>query len=184
MKTLFCILGRTASGKDTLSDEVCKKCRINKLISYTTRPPRNNYENTHIFATKEDFINFAANGQIVASTQIGEYYYWSTFEQLQECDLYIINPEGIDFIKQINLPDIKLVTIYIKAPEEERYKRAYIRCPDVDAFNKRNIAEDEQFTKIENEQAWDYIVYNNRFIDACEELIQIITKEKGAENVF
>lgn len=178
MKTLFCILGRTASGKDTLSDAACKECGIKKLISYTTRLPRNNYENTHIFATKEDFINFAANGQIVASTQIGEYYYWSTFEQLQECDLYIINPEGIEFIRQIKLPDIKLVTIYIKAPEEERYKRAYARCPDAEIFQKRNNAEDEQFIRLEENQTWDYIIYNNCFDEACVELIKIIKQEK------
>ena len=55
-KTIFCVLGRTASGKDTLVADICAKHNLKQLISYTTRPKRSENENTHIFALLLDFF--------------------------------------------------------------------------------------------------------------------------------
>ena len=183
-RVLFCVLGRTASGKDTLSTEICKQFNLNKLISYTTRAPRSEFEDTHIFATEADFYNFAANGQIAASTKIGEYYYWSTIEQLKAADIYVTDYIGLKQIKSHNLLDVKIVTIYIKAPEDERHKRAYMRNPDVDAYWTRNAAEKEQFDELEELQDWDYLIYNNRFADGCKHFEEIITYERNKNNVL
>lgn len=54
--------------------------------------------------------------QICAYTKIGQYEYFATLSQLKQCDLYIIDYDGIkslkDKLKAIQ-EDIRLVTIYI-----------------------------------------------------------------------
>ena len=55
---LFCVLGRTSSGKDTLVNKLCEKTGAKKLISYTTRPRRDREEDTHIF---EEIVKYLYN---------------------------------------------------------------------------------------------------------------------------
>lgn len=52
---LFCVLGRSSSGKDTLVNKLCEKTGAKQLISYTTRLRRDREENTHIFVTEEEY---------------------------------------------------------------------------------------------------------------------------------
>jgi guanylate kinase len=35
---LLCVMGKTATGKDSLVDALCQHNNIQKVISYTTRP--------------------------------------------------------------------------------------------------------------------------------------------------
>lgn len=184
MKILFCVLGRTASGKDTLTSAICKSHKMTKLISYTTRVPRSAYEDTHIFTSWDKFEEHKRNGQVAASSKIGDEMYWSSRAQLEKYDFYVIDYVGLKQIREMNLPNVKIVTIYVKAPIEERHKRAFIRDPDVDKYFKRNADEQEQFDELESKQDWDYLVYNDRFSDAEKCFEEIIAIERTKENVF
>jgi guanylate kinase len=42
---LLCVLGKTASGKDSLVDQLCQRTGLKQIISYTTRPRRTNEGN-------------------------------------------------------------------------------------------------------------------------------------------
>ena len=64
--TLYLIVGKSGSGKDTVINKVCELFNYTKVISYTTRPMRTPDENTHIFVTDKDF-NMAKD--IVAYTR-------------------------------------------------------------------------------------------------------------------
>jgi guanylate kinase len=39
---LICLMGRTASGKDTLASKLCERTGLRQVISYTTRERRTN----------------------------------------------------------------------------------------------------------------------------------------------
>lgn len=184
MKVLFCVLGRTASGKDTLTSSLCKHNGMTKLISYTTRAPRTKQEDTHIFSSWEEFEQHYKDDKIAAYSQIGDNMYWSTKEQLEKYDFYVNDYVGLKQIKTLNLPNVKIVTIYVKAPEEERHKRAFLRDPDIDKFWKRNAAEQKQFEELEEKQDWDYVIYNDRFSDAELCLAEIVAVERTKANVF
>ena len=53
--TLLCIMGESACGKDTLVNQLCERNNYSKLISYTTRPHRDNEGNTHIFVDEDTY---------------------------------------------------------------------------------------------------------------------------------
>lgn len=179
-KILFCILGRSASGKDTLSAEICKEMGLEKLMSYTTRPARSQQDCTHIFTTIEKMIEHSEKGQIAAWSKIGENYYWSTIGQLYTCDIYVTDYVGLKQIKELDRDDIKIVTIYIAADENSRRQRAYLRHPSgKDAYEQRIAAENAQFSELEEKEDWDYCIYNDRFEDAYNRLKQIVITERN-----
>ena len=68
-----------------------------KLKSYTTRPKRVNEGDTHVFIDESEVPKYV--DQMVAHTKIGEYHYFATSEQLQENDIYIIDPNGVAFME-------------------------------------------------------------------------------------
>lgn len=52
MHNIYLIVGRSGSGKDTVVDYLCKHYGYKRIVSYTTRPPRN-AQDKHIFVTIE-----------------------------------------------------------------------------------------------------------------------------------
>lgn len=178
-KTIFCVLGRTASGKDTLVAEICKKYNLKQLISYTTRPKRSENENTHIFATEQDFENDSVRGAVVASTVINGYTYWSTKEQIYDSDVYIIDPRGLEELKR-TMSDVNIITICIYVDEHSRRQRFLMRQPGKEElFEQRNASECEQFDAFELNKMADYLVVNERFEYALYCLDRIITFERN-----
>lgn len=183
MKTLFCIMGRTASGKDSLVNNICKELNLSSVISYTTRPKRFDTENTHIFVDKQVLQKHMVENNIAAFTTIGEYAYWTTKEQITNCDIYIIDYEGLKSLRLKTPSNTRIVSIYIEAPEEDRIKRALLRQPNSEIIIQNRIAnENEQFSILENLQDYQYKITNIHFIQALNELKQIVVAERNKNN--
>ena len=146
---LICIIGRTGSGKDYLAKKLEEK-GLKQIKSYTTRPKRNENEDTHTFITKEEANEITDK---IAVTEINGYEYFATYSQVKDNDIYIIDPNGLKVLCE-NLKDEKMIVVYVKADNEERKKRAIERSdnPEKEAeiFERRNKSEDEQFTEFEN----------------------------------
>lgn len=176
---IFLIVGRTASGKDSLTNAVAEELGLKILCSYTTRPKRDYEGNTHIFISPEEVIQY--QHKIVAYTCIGEYEYFSTIEQLQENDFYIVDPNGVHYLQEsCKNQNIDFVVIYIYTPEEIRMSRALEKRKDKkDIFIRRNVNENEQFATFEQQHNWDYMIWNNNFNSAVQDFKQIIMRELG-----
>lgn len=159
--TLLLILGRTASGKDSLVNKLCERTGLKQVISYTTRPRRDNEGDTHIFVDEADFEQMNQAGVVAAFTQIGEYKYWTTIDQLEDADIYIIDYEGLKTLRKLNLPNIKLVSVYINVPDNIREERALNkRKDDRLKFRARDFAERQQFREMLKNADFDYAISN------------------------
>ena len=144
-KLLIC--GRTASGKDTVA-EALKDAGLRPLVSYTTRPKREGEGDTHIFITDSQVSSY---NDIAAYTEINGYKYFSTKELVEECDLYIIDPDGIMDLCR-NMPDTFFNILYIECEESIRRERFVRRDPSLSAtFDERNEAEKEEFDRFEED---------------------------------
>lgn len=165
--TLLLILGRSATGKDSLTDKLCERTGLTKLISYTTRERRNGEGDTHKFVSEEVYHQMKAEGKVAAETKIGEYYYWSTIDQLYDNDIYIIDCVGVKTLQNFNLPNLSLVTVYIHIDEQERQRRALeLRGDDKNKFRARSFAEAQQFRELEKNLDYDYSLKNTDFTKA------------------
>lgn len=158
---LLCIMGRTSCGKDTLVNKLCERTGLTSITSYTTRPRRVNEGETHIFSTKDVYDQMYNEGNVAAYTEIADNIYWTTIEQLYKHSVYIIDPNGVDTLRQLKLPNLRLVTVYINTPDEVRKERAInIRGDDRLTFMKRDLAERDQFRTMLRYTDFDYAVLN------------------------
>lgn len=163
---LLCIMGRTSCGKDTLVQKLCDRAGLTAITSYTTRQRRNNEGDTHIFSTREVYEQMQANGNIAAYTEIAGNIYWTTVDQLYEHSVYIIDPRGVETLRKLNLPNLRIVTVYINTPDDIRKERALNkRGDDRLAFMKRDVAERDQFRSMLRNADFDYAISN---IDAAK----------------
>lgn len=121
MKKVFLILGESGSGKTEVTKELHRR-GWNVLQSYTTRQPRQEDEFGHLFCTVVEYEDFVSNDDIVAYSYFNNHHYFSTKQQMYECDVYVVDPDGIEDLKD-NIDDIDFVTIYINVSREIRYLR-------------------------------------------------------------
>jgi guanylate kinase len=175
---LLCILGRTSCGKDTLVSKLCERTGLTAITSYTTRPRRTNEGDTHIFSTREEYEQMQAKGNVAAYTEIAGNYYWTTIEQLYQHSIYIIDPRGVETLRKLDLPNLRLVTVYINTPDDVRKDRALNkRGDDRLTFMKRDIAERDQFRTMLRNADFDYAISNIDVAKAYSVLRWISTVE-------
>lgn len=178
MHTIFLLVGRSASGKDSIADELVKR-GYKKLKSYTTRPRRVNEGDTHVFIDESEVEKYIPD--MVAHTKIGDYQYFATKEQMAENDIYIIDPLGVLFMEfhEGYDPNIRTVIIYINQLERVRYARARERGDKKEDIIKRFMAENDQFEEFERTCAYDYAVTNNDLQKSVNFVEYIMLLETG-----
>ena len=167
-KTIFCILGESGSGKDTLVEYTLKEFKLDlkPVLSYTDRPIRQGEQNgkEHIFLSKDEMTEFLNSNKkdIAAYTQIGEtgYRYCAMTSVIDRSDIYIIDPNGLKEFKERTGDRYNILSIYIDCPLEERRKRTDKRGDGVAKFEARVAAESEQFAKFREEHGYDHVIDN------------------------
>lgn len=175
--TLLCIMGESSSGKDSLTNKLCETMGYSAICSYTTRPRRNGEGETHIFVDDTIYEEMLAENKIAAYTEISNYRYWTTVDQLHSNDCYIIDPIGLETLNNLNIPNLRLVSVYINVSEEERKARARKRGDDMSVYRARVMSERDQFRNMKKNMSVDYVVPNMDFNKAFCVLKRIATIE-------
>ena len=171
-------MGRTACGKDSLVNKLCERTGLKSIVSYTTRPQRVNEGNTHIFTEKEVYEQMKLDGNVAAYTEIAGNLYWTTIDQLYENDVYIIDPLGVKTLRELNLPNLRLVTVFVNTPDDVREERALNkRKDDKGKFRIRDFSEKAQFREMAKNLDFDYSISNIDFAKAYSVLRWISTIE-------
>ena len=158
----FLIVGRTATGNDTLASILTYKYKWKFVKSMATRPKRYDDEDTHVFISEEQ-ANAIPLEDRVAYTEIGEYQYFATKEQVQESDAYIIDPNGVKVLLE-KMPEENFIIVYIRPVDRDIQKlngtnRVDNTEHESKVFEKRYNAEDAQFTEFED-LLDSYRIYN------------------------
>ena len=178
-KTLFCIVGETGSGKDTVARKLNKKL----VVSYTTRPKRDNEIDgrEHYFITDEEFDRMEKEEHLIAYTKIGNIRYGATLERLNGAEIYVINPDGVKWFKENGIRELKIVTIGLFVPLEERKKRCSWRSDYETSFMKRVEAEKNDFEQFRLNGEFDYMIYNHDLEKTAKIIKKIMEIEKNAD---
>ena len=120
-KPLFLFVGKSASGKTTIAKLLEEKHGCKQVESYTTRMPRYDGEVGHTFISEEEFDHL---GELAAYTEYNGYRYGTTFEQLDKCDIYVIDVPGVETLLQKLSSDSRpICIIYFDAAVSTRIDR-------------------------------------------------------------
>lgn len=161
MNKLICIIGETASGKDTAARYLMSKYHLQPVISYTTRPqrPTETQGKEHYFITNDEANKILKTEKIVAYTEIGEYKYFATENELNVADFYIIDPDGLKMLKQ-HYPHWIITTIYITTTIDKQKQRFIERGGSLQDFQARYEAEQRRFYEFTTQHKYNYKCVN------------------------
>lgn len=98
MKYIYLIVGPSGSGKSTIVDTLSRLYNYKVVQSYTERPRRYDDETGHIFVTRGEFDKL---GPLCAYTLFNGYRYGVPDSMVDECDLYVIDPAGVSFMRKM-----------------------------------------------------------------------------------
>ena len=135
MKHIFCIMGKSASGKDTIYNLLkTDLSNLSPIVIYTTRPMRDGEipDETYHFITMEEMDKLEQNGELIErrdyDTINGKWSYATGVDCFKEEKDYILitTPEGYGKMRE-NITDKKLIPIYIEVSDDIRLIRAITR---------------------------------------------------------
>ena len=189
MNKLFVIVGKSASGKTAISEELVKKYGFEKVISYTTRPIRQSEVNgkDYHYIDEDEFIDMLNKGEFIEynsfSTKQGEWYYGThrdVINRLKKQDnlIHILEPTGV---KQLidELGSNIVIPILVERDDTERLISSLKNRKDnPKEVCRRFMNDDEDFIEIESENIFkinndilDYSVYEiNEYIKGNKHL--------------
>jgi guanylate kinase len=167
-KKIIAIEGKTSSGKDTAAKYLNEKYNIPMVVSVTTRPKRA-YETNgkeHYFVSKQEMAKTIHNNTVIAYTKndITGIEYCATLEALQgDINVYIINPDGVRWLKEHNKDNLfDLTVIYIDLPEEEIIQRGRLRGDNEEILQTRLASERNEFDTAKANKEYDYYICNSK----------------------
>lgn len=147
---LILLVGASGSGKSTIADIFVNEIGLEVVQSYTTRPPRTPDEKGHTFISQNEFQKLE---NLVAYTNFNGFEYCATQAQVDNADIYVIDPAGIEYFKENYNSDRPYIVVLIQANPDVCYSRM-INRGDSPEYAKSRIDHD------------DYIYYNpNKPID-------------------
>ena len=184
---LFVLVGKSASGKSTILNEVLNKLEIPVLMSYTTRPPRANEVDgqDYNFVTMSTFDEDYKNEDIleydvfrIDSIRQSWVYYTKKSDLLLDkiSQIKIVSPVGLSQLMSNKQLRDNIVSIYIDSPDKLRQKRYLSRSISPDNMNDRFSRDEKAFQHLFT----DYIILNDENMsinEASKQLIEIIENE-------
>ncbi len=157
---LYCVVGETSRGKDTFVNYLSKKYGLKPVCSYTTRDPRigetQGIEHHFISKMEAQIILDYKESDIVAYTEINNAKYFALTDDLLQADMYIIDPDGLKFLKENYKYKDEICTIYITCPEDLCRKRAKKRGDLKENLDSRIKSESSQFKEFASKKLYDY----------------------------
>jgi len=193
MGKLFCLMGKSSSGKDSIYRKLRENetLGLKKVTSYTTRPIREGEiegEQYH-FVSTEKAIEMEKNGQImeqrIYQTIHGPWRYFTADDgqiNLEDSDYIMIGTlEAYVQIKKY-YPEGKVVPIYIEVDDGERLQRALDRekleeNPRYAEMCRRFLADAEDFSEEKIAEAKIERRFENNDFDATVRNVEDYVRE-------
>ena len=169
MGNIYCLMGKSASGKDTIYNRLLamEKLHLRRVVPYTTRPMRSGETDgqTYVFCREEQVADFEAAGTIIElrayHTVYGIWKYFTADDGqicLAESDYLMIGTlEAYEQIRDYFGMD-KVCPVYVEVDDGLRLQRALDReraqdQPKYAEMCRRFLADEEDFSEENLERA-------------------------------
>ena len=191
---IIVLVGKTASGKTTVANELCKHHGYKRIITYTTRPMRENevQDVDYHFISDEQFNKMVENNEFTEykryNTAHGVWSYGSiiTLEQEYSDDCYVIilTPQGLkDLSKKIS----RYIAFYLNVDFKTQLERLKKRGDEEQQIIKRLKNDAKDFKNVVDIVDYSFctdISSPQRVADAISSFISVSITDKLMERHF
>ena len=165
---MLILVGESASGKSTIEKYLVDHYDYKKIVSYTTRSPREGESDgvDYHFISNEEFLKLKSEGFFAETGCYNGWYYGSSKEDCTDDKIAVLTPHGMRQLR--NNPDLKLFIVYIKVPRRDRLIKILQRGDNIEESYRRNLSDVGQFDGIEDEV--NHIIKNNNYESPVKDL--------------
>ena len=163
---MLILVGGSASGKSTIEKILCEKYGYNKIVSYTTRSPREG----EIDGVDYHYISKAQSGFFAEIGVYNGWYYGSAVEDCTNDKVAVLTPHGMRQLKTKS--DIDVTSIYIKVPRRDRLIKILQRKDDIEEAKRRDASDVGQFDGIEDEVT--YVIENPEYKFTPQDMAEFV----------
>lgn len=189
MNKIFCMIGKSSSGKDSIYKAVLERLPLEPLVIYTTRPMREHETDgkEYHFTDNAGFERMLSEGKVIESrtyhTVHGE---WTYFTSGDSIDISLHNYAVIGTLESfIPIRDHygaeSVIPVYIEVEDGERLARALARerqeeKPKYAELCRRFLADSEDFSeeKLESAGITRRFSNNGSFTECAGEVTEYI----------
>ena len=187
---IIVLLGASGSGKSTIENELATHHGFEKIISYTTRQPRNEEVNgkDYYFTENNTFAAMISTGVLAEYDEYSQGRLYGTLkaDYADGNKVVVLTPNGLRQLKQ-SCPNDNIFTVLVNASLGTRVKRYIDRC-GVNQFtfdDKNEIAsrverDFSMFLGLEREV--NLVVDNNEGTNINDVVKEILETERMYEN--
>ena len=194
MGKIFCLMGKSSSGKDTIFKKIRddKELNLKPIVSYTTRPKRTNETNgvEYFFINEKELNKFEKEDKVIEKrvyhTVHGDWYYCTINDEQIDLEsnnyLLITTLESYKSLKDYFGED-KVYPLYIHVEDGIRLQRALDReknqeNPNFDELCRRFLADSTDFSVEKLKESDVNKEYINIDLQQCiEDIIRDIKRE-------
>ena len=183
MGKIFCLMGKSSSGKDTIFKKIRddKELNLKPIVSYTTRPKRPNETNgvEYFFINEKELNKFEKEDKVIEKrvyhTVHGDWYYCTINDEQIDLEsnnyLLITTLESYKSLKDYFGED-KVYPLYIHVEDGIRLQRALDReknqeNPNFDELCRRFLADNSDFSKENLSTLKINEFYTNKELEEC-----------------
>ena len=196
MGSIYCIMGKSSSGKDTIFKLLVERDDLNlkRIVSYTTRPIRSNEKpgEEYNFVTTDEKDKLVEAGKVIEirkyDTVHGPWFYFTVDDgniDLSAND-YVVIGTVESFVKLREYYGEKMVLpIYIEVDDGVRLSRALDRerqqsQPKYEEMCRRFLADQQDFSKDKLEKAKITNLFDNNenSKNTCNKIAEFIKKRR------
>lgn len=178
---MIILVGESASGKSTVEKILNKSFGYKKIVSYTTRQPREREVNgvNYFFVDDENFKTLRESGFFAETATYNGWYYGTPINQCTDNSILVATPYGLRQLKKNK--NLNITSFYINVPRRDRLIKILQRGDSIEESYRRSLSDVGQYDGIESEV--DSIIDNQGYMKSPEkiarEIYRILMRDKG-----
>lgn len=171
---MIVLVGESASGKSSIERYLVDNYGYKKVVSYTTRPPREGEADgvDYHFIDNSQFRRLKIQGFFAETATYRDWYYGTAKKDCTDDKIAVLTPHGLRQISKID--GINAISFYINVPRRDRLIKLLQRGDNIEEAYRRSLSDVGQFDGIEDEV--DYVIYNYGYKKSIEEMSREIKR--------
>ena len=165
---MIVLVGESASGKSSIEKHLVNHHGFNKVVSYTTREPRQGEVDgiDYHFIDAERFLELKKQGFFAETAVYNDWNYGTAKEDCTDDKVAVLTPHGLRQVTKLD--GINVTSFYINVPRRDRLIKILQRGDNIEEAYRRSLSDVGQFDGISDEV--DFIVSNPNYQKTIKEM--------------